>query len=26
VVLVLLGLFDAFIMPVILARRWKTKD
>ena len=26
VVLVLLGLFDACIMPVILARRWKTKD
>jgi len=26
VVLVLLGLFDAFVMPVILARRWKTKD
>lgn len=24
VVLVLAGLFDAFIMPVILARRWKS--
>lgn len=26
VVLVVFGLFDAFVMPVILARRWKTKD
>jgi hypothetical protein len=25
VVLVGFGLFDAFVMPVILARRWKTK-
>ena len=26
VVLVVFGLFDAFVMPVILARRWKSKD
>lgn len=26
VVLVAVGLFDAFVMPVILTRRWKTKD
>jgi len=26
IILVAFGLFDAFVMPVILARRWKTKD
>ncbi|MBC2663905.1 hypothetical protein H7F51_00075 [Novosphingobium flavum] len=26
VVLVVVGLFDAFVMPVILARKWKSKD
>lgn len=26
VLLVAFGLFDAFVMPVILARRWKSKD
>jgi hypothetical protein len=26
VLLVGFGLFDALVMPVILARRWKTKD
>lgn len=26
IVLVAAGLFDAFLMPVILARKWKTKD
>jgi hypothetical protein len=25
IVFVLVGLFDAFVMPVFLARRWKTK-
>jgi ABC-type transport system involved in cytochrome bd biosynthesis fused ATPase/permease subunit len=26
VLLVMFGLFDAFVMPVILARKWKSKD
>jgi len=26
IVFVLVGLFDAFVMPVFLARRWKTKS
>ena len=25
IVFVMFGLFDAFVMPVFLARRWKTK-